>query len=103
MPEVAGVWDRRAFLTFVGMQVAVWSVPASAMPIHSANAHEPRLFVTPMERDMSGSEKPDFNDVLAVGRALDLILPDSHAVRDAYAQAEAESPPYAQLAHALEK
>ena len=36
--------------------------------------------------------KPDFNDALAVGRALDLALPDSHAVRDAYAQAEAESP-----------
>ncbi len=50
--------DRRAFLTFVGMQVAAWSVPASA------------------------------------GRAFDLTLPDSHAVRDAYAQAEAESPPW---------
>jgi hypothetical protein len=58
------------------------------------NAHEPRLFVTPMERDMSGSEKPDFNDALAIGRALDLTLPDSHAVRDAYAQAETESPPW---------
>ena len=86
--------DRRAFLIFVGMQVAAWSVPASAMPIHSANADEPRLFVTPMERDMSGSERRDFNDALAVGRALDLTLPDSHAVRDAYAQAEAESPPW---------
>jgi HD domain len=94
MPEVAGVRDRRAFLIFVGMQVAAWSVPASAMPIHSANAGEPRLFVTPMERDMSGSERSDFNDALAVGRALDLTLPDSHAVRDAYAQAEAESPPW---------
>jgi hypothetical protein len=40
MSEVAGVRDRRAFLTFVGMQVAAWSVPASAMPIHSAKAHE---------------------------------------------------------------
>ena len=39
---------------------------------------------------MSGSEKPDFNDALAVGRALDLTLPDSHAVREAYAQAKAE-------------
>ena len=94
MPEVAGVRDRRAFLTFVGMQVAAWSVPASAMPIDSANADEPRLFVTPMEGDVSGSEKPDFNAALAVGRALDLTLPDSHAVRDAYAQAEAESPPW---------
>src|SRR6476661_8038802 len=43
---------------------------------------------------MSGSERPDFNDALAVGRAFDLTLPDSHAVRDAYAQAEAESPPW---------
>ena len=43
---------------------------------------------------MSGSEKPDFNDALAVGRALDLTLPDSHAVREAYAQAKAESSPW---------
>jgi hypothetical protein len=50
------------------MQVAAWSVPASAIPIHSANVDEPRLFVTPMERDVSGSEKPDFNYVLAIGR-----------------------------------
>jgi hypothetical protein len=61
------------------------SVPAFAMPIHSANADKPCLFVTPMERDMSGTEKPDLNDALAVGRALDLTLPDSHAVGDAYA------------------
>jgi HD domain len=47
-----------------------------------------------MERDVSGSEKPDFSDALAVGRELDLNLPDSHAVRDAYAQAQAESPPW---------
>ena len=52
------------------------------------------LFVTPMERDVSGSEKPEFSDALAVGRELDLNLPDSHAVRDAYAQAQAESPPW---------
>src|SRR5258705_6339571 len=43
---------------------------------------------------MSGSERPDFNDALAVGRAFDLTVPDSHALRDAYAQAEAESPPW---------
>src|SRR5258708_9033602 len=94
MPEVAGVRDRRAFLIFVGMQVAAWSVPASAMPIHSANAGEPRLFVRRMEGDKSGSERSDFNDALAVGRALDLTMLDSHAVRDGYAQAEAESRPW---------
>ena len=43
---------------------------------------------------MSGSEKSDFNGALAVGRALDLTLPDSHAVREAYAQAKAESSPW---------
>ena len=43
---------------------------------------------------MSGSEKSDFSDALAVGRALDLILPDSRPVRDAYAQAQAESEPW---------
>ena len=43
---------------------------------------------------MSGSEQLDFSDALAVGRELDLILPDSRAVRDAYAQAEAESQPW---------
>ena len=101
MPEVAGVRDRRAFLIFVGMQVAAWSVPASATPIHSANAGEPRLFLTPMERDMSGSERPDFNDALAVGRAFDLTLPDSHAVRDAYAQGQdhVEAPPLQPVRH----
>jgi len=43
---------------------------------------------------MSGSEKPNFNGAQAVGRELDLILPDSRAVRDAYGQAEAESQPW---------
>ena len=43
---------------------------------------------------MSGSEKPSFSGALAVGRKLDLLLPDSPAVRDAYAQAEAESQPW---------
>jgi hypothetical protein len=43
---------------------------------------------------MSGSEKPDLSGALAVGRKLDLILPDSRAVRDAYAEAEAESQPW---------
>jgi len=47
-----------------------------------------------MERDMSGSEKPNFSGALAVGRQLDLILPDSRAVRDAYGQAEGESQPW---------
>ena len=43
---------------------------------------------------MSGNEKPNFSNALAVGRELDLTLPDSPAVRDAYAQAEAESQPW---------
>ena len=43
---------------------------------------------------MSGSEKPDLSGALAVGRKLDLILPHSRAVRDAYAEAEAESQPW---------
>src|SRR2546426_1827058 len=43
---------------------------------------------------MSGSEKPDLSGAQAFGRELDLILPDSRAVRDAYAQAEAESQPW---------
>src|SRR5205809_6322568 len=47
-----------------------------------------------MERDMSGSERPSFSGALAVGRKLDLRLPDSPAVRDAYDQAEAESQPW---------
>src|ERR1700720_2551328 len=47
-----------------------------------------------MERDVSGRNKPDFNNLLAVGQNLDLKLPDSPAVRDAYAQAETESQPW---------
>src|ERR1700752_133358 len=43
---------------------------------------------------MSQSEKPEFSDVLAVGRALDVTLPDSRAVRDAFARAQAESLPW---------
>ena len=43
---------------------------------------------------MSGRNKPDFNNLLAVGQDLDLKLPDSRAVRDAYAQAETESQPW---------
>jgi hypothetical protein len=43
---------------------------------------------------MSEREKSDFNDALAVGRELGLNLPDSHAARDAYVQAQAESPPW---------
>src|SRR6059058_801271 len=57
-------------------------------------ADKPHPYMTPMERDMSGSERPSFSGALAVGRELDLLLPDSPAVRDAYAQAEAESPPW---------
>ena len=70
------------------------SVPISTMPIHSATADEPHLPLTPMERDMSGSEKPDFSEAVATGRALDLTLPDSRAVRDAYARAREESLPW---------
>ncbi len=43
---------------------------------------------------MSGSERPSFSGALAVGRKLDLPLPDRPVVRDAYAQAEAESQPW---------
>src|SRR5437773_11064832 len=43
---------------------------------------------------MSGIEKPGFSGAVAAGRRLDLLLPDSRAVRDAYAQAEAESQPW---------
>ena len=55
--------------------------PASAA-VHSANADKSHQSMTPMERDVSESEKSDFSDALAVGRELDLNLPDSHAVRD---------------------
>src|SRR2546428_13366323 len=47
-----------------------------------------------MERNMSGSDKPEFSDALVLGRALDLNLPDSRAVRDAFARAQAESLPW---------
>jgi hypothetical protein len=47
-----------------------------------------------MERDVSQNEKPDFSKALAVGRELDLKLPDSRTVRDAYAEAETESQPW---------
>src|SRR5437870_6972049 len=57
-------------------------------------ADKPHPYMTPMERDRSGSEKPSFSGALAVGRELDLLLPDSPAVREAYAQAEAESQPW---------
>ena len=43
---------------------------------------------------MSGSEKPDFSNAMAVGRELELKLPDSQVVRDAYTQANAESQPW---------
>ena len=41
---------------------------------------------------MTGSEKPDFKDALAVGRTLGVTLADSRPVQDAYAEAQAESP-----------
>jgi len=47
-----------------------------------------------MEPEMSDPDKPDFLDALAVGRALDLALPDSRAVRDAYEAAQTESMPW---------
>jgi hypothetical protein len=53
-----------------------------------------RVGIQDIESDMSGSEKPEFSDALAVGRALDLTLPDSRAVRDAFARAQAESLPW---------
>jgi hypothetical protein len=37
---------------------------------------------------VSGSEKPDFSNAMAVGRELELKLPDSQVVRDAYTQAK---------------
>ena len=48
----------------------------------------------PMERDVSESEKSGFSEALTVGQQLDLNLPDSRAVRDAYEQAQAESQPW---------
>src|SRR5260370_28718517 len=50
--------------------------------------------MTPRERDRRGSENPPSRGARAGGRELDLLLPDSPAVRDAYAQAEAESQPW---------
>jgi len=47
-----------------------------------------------MERDVSESEKSGFSEALTVGQQLDLNLPDSRAVRDAYEQAQAESHPW---------
>ena len=43
---------------------------------------------------MSESEKFGFSEALAVGQQLDLNLPDSRAVRDAYEQAQTESQPW---------
>jgi hypothetical protein len=43
---------------------------------------------------MDERAKPNFSSPLAVGRALDLTLPDSRAVRDAYTEAQAASPPW---------
>ncbi|HYN45387.1 MAG TPA: HD domain-containing protein [Allosphingosinicella sp.] len=43
---------------------------------------------------MSESEYPAFSHALAVGRKLVLDLPDSRAVQDAYAEAQAESSPW---------
>src|SRR5260221_13110765 len=52
------------------------------------------LSMTPMELEMTGNEKPDFSEALAVGRKLNLKLPDSSAVKDTHAHARAESPPW---------
>ncbi|MEA2954638.1 MAG: hypothetical protein QOJ58_126 [Alphaproteobacteria bacterium] len=93
MLEVPNTRDRRTFLTLAGAQVAAWSVSASAGSIRSEHMDEPRR-VTSKERNVSGIEKPSFSEALAVGRALDLSMPDSRAVQDAYAQAQAESPPW---------
>jgi hypothetical protein len=94
MLEVPNTRDRRTFLTLAGAQVAAWSVSASAGSIRSEHMDNPRLCVTSKERNVSGIEKPSFSEALAVGRALDLSMPDSRAVQDAYAQAQAESPPW---------
>ncbi len=93
-PEVASMRDRPEFLALIGTQDAARSAPTSALPISLRDAGKSRLYDTPMERDMSGSEKPGFSDALAVGRKLDLNLPDSHAVRDAYIRAQDESQPW---------
>src|SRR5467141_42905 len=47
-----------------------------------------------MERDVSQNEKPDFSKALAVSRELDLKLPDSRTIRDAYTEAETVSQPW---------
>src|SRR2546428_5934559 len=47
-----------------------------------------------MEGDRSGRESPSSGGARAGGGNLDLPLPDSPAVRDAYAHAEAESQPW---------
>ena len=93
MLEVPNTRDRRTFLILAGAQVAAWSVSASAESIRSERMDKPRR-VTSKERNVSGIEKPSFSEALAVGRALDLSMPDSRAVQDAYAQAQAESPPW---------
>ena len=94
MREVPNRRDRRTFLTLAGAQVAAWSVSASAESVRSEQMDKPRPSVTSKERNVSGIEKPGFSEALAVGRALDLSMPDSRAVQDAYAQAQAESPPW---------
>src|SRR6266704_958144 len=57
-------------------------------------SHKSGLSIPPMERDVSESEKSGFSAALTVGQQLDLNLPDSRAVRDAYEQAQAESQPW---------
>lgn len=44
--------------------------------------------------DMNERAEPNFSNSLAVARALDLTLPGSRAVQDAYTEAQAESPPW---------
>ena len=54
----------------------------------------PLIALVTMPEVPSIPDQPGFSGALAVGRKLDLPLPDSPAVRDAYAQAEAESQPW---------
>ena len=54
----------------------------------------PLIALVTMPEVPSVPERPSFSGALAVGRKLDLPLPDSPAVQDAYAHAEAESQPW---------
>jgi hypothetical protein len=62
--------------------------------LSSFRAGKPRLSMTPTEGHVSGNEKSGFGEALGVGRKLNLDLPDSRPVQDAYARAHAESTPW---------